>query len=138
MKIIETKLTDQEQFFYDNAGYSYDPKTQTWEEGRIECAKHLAAVENHVKQSRIRFEWRVDQLCDSSEFSDEKPYYSLYECTALKNGKGIGSLGGIDFGRGNTYRSQPYKRVVEAEIACEDYRESVNQHLAACCDIETV
>ena len=34
-------MTKQEQFFYDHAGWSYDPKTETPEQGRERCAKDL-------------------------------------------------------------------------------------------------
>ena len=40
-----TRLTVDQLFFYENAGYSYDPKTETPEQGRIRCARDLADAE---------------------------------------------------------------------------------------------
>jgi hypothetical protein len=130
-------LTPDEKFFYDQAGYSYDPKTETQEQGRIKCAKRLAQAELCAKQNRVRYEWERDDIT-SKDFSDEKPYYSLYVCVAYHNGKAIDSLGGIDFGRGNRPHGQPYKRVVEAELSLDFYGEQINSFNAACSDIETV
>lgn len=131
------KLTEAQQFFYDHAGYSYDPKRETAEQGRANCADHLAKVEAYAKQVGIRFEWEKDDI-DSRDFSDEKPYYKLHVCIAYLNGKVVGSLGGIDFGRNGSPHGNTYKRVVEAELACDAYSEFINSHDAACRDIATI
>lgn len=131
-------LTPDEQFFYDQAGYSYDPKTETQEQGRIKCAKRLAQVESFAKSKGIRYYWRRDQEIDSRDFSDEKPFYPLYECSAELNGESIGGLCGIDFGRGNKPTGQPYKRVVEAEIVWDAFHEWEESQAMACRDIETL
>ncbi len=39
-------MSAREQFFYDNAGYSCNPPTETEEQGHIRCAKELA--DDHV------------------------------------------------------------------------------------------
>lgn len=127
-----------EDFFYEWAGYSYDPKTETQEEGRRKCAANLAASERHAKRVGIRYEWRVDQDIDSREFSNEKPYYSLWSCFCYRDGECINSLHGIDFGRGKKPYGEPYKRVVEAELALDSWIEQVESQDAACRDIATV
>lgn len=134
---MKMKLSDAEQFFYDQAGYYYDPKTETENQGHIRCAKLLAATEQHAKSSGIRYEWERDDLT-SREFSDERPFYPLWVCIARKGGEVIGSLCGIDFGRGIKPQGQPYKRVVEAELAIEDYQEQAESFRMACADIATV
>lgn len=100
------------KFFYKHAGYSYDPKRETGQAGRWRCARMLAEAEAWARNAGVYFEWGLDGN-DSSEWSDEKPYRPTYECVAILNGKCVGALCGID---DNT---MPYRRVVEAEIACE-------------------
>ncbi len=39
------QFTNAEQFFYNNAGYSYNPKSETPAEGNARCAKALAMAE---------------------------------------------------------------------------------------------
>ena len=130
-------MTEQEQFFYEHAGYGYDPKIETAEQGRKRCAVSLAKVEANAKALGVRYRWQQDPDIDSRDFSDEKPYYKLYECIATLNGKCVGSLCGIDFGRGKRPGDDPYKRVVEAEIVWDLWHESVESHDAACRDIIT-
>jgi len=110
-------------FFVANAGYSYDPKTETEEQGKRRGARKLATAERRAWKEGCRFSWSVDPDIDSSDFSDERPPWSLYQCAMFApDGRCVASLHGIDFGRdgfpsdGNTYR-----RVVEAELALEAY-----------------
>lgn len=130
-------LTPDQQFFYNQAGYSYDPKTQTKEEGKRECAIALAEAEFIAKARNVRFEWRKDDIT-SEDFSDEKPFYRLWYCIARFNGDVISSLGGIDFGRNKSPFGEPYKRVVEAELCLEFASEAKESLRCACGDIETV
>lgn len=106
-------------FFLSQAGYSYDPKTETPMQGRIRCAQLLAAAEKTAKEQNVSFRWEVGDM-DSSEFSDETPAWQLWSVVAYKeDGTVFASLGGVDFGRDGEPWGQPYKRVVEAELACE-------------------
>ena len=107
-------------FFLANAGYSYDPKTQTPMQGRRECARKLADAERGARDAGYSFHWGEDPHADSSDFSNRKPAYRLW-CVDMFNPEGItvASLGGIDFGRDGSPWSDPYRRVVEAELACE-------------------
>lgn len=131
------KLSESAQFFFDQAGFSWDPKKETEHEGRLRCAQQLANAEAHAKRVGLSFEWSLDDIT-SQEFSDEKPYYQLWVCVAWRGNKVVGSCGGIDFGRGGQPSGNPYKRVMEAELSLEDYHEALNQLDAECRDIQTV
>lgn len=139
IEIVEAASDPATCFFYEWAGWSYDPKIETSDQGKMRCAVMLANAERHAKSTGMRYEWRVDPHVDSREFNSEKPYYNSYCCTIhRRDGVCVGSLGGIDFGRGINPKDSTYKRVVEAELACECYCESLNNHDAACRDIATV
>lgn len=109
-------------FFYANAGYSYNPATETKRQARTKHAMELANAEDWAR-SNLSFEWEVDQDVDSSEFSEERPRWSLWVCIARDEAADqvriAAILCGIDFGRGGEPWGQPYKRVVEAELALE-------------------
>ncbi len=108
------------RFFFSWAGWSYDPKTETSTQGRWKCARALAKVESYANEVGLRFEWSIDETCDSSEFSEEKPRRPLWVCCAIdQRGKTVASCGGIDFGRRGEPWGKPYKRVMEAELASE-------------------
>lgn len=122
----ETKpdlLNKSEQFFFDNAGYSYDPKTETQEQGRERCARALARAEAWALENDYSFEWSVDPFSNSSDFRDDCPPYALWEC-AMRDEKGrlVQSIGGVDFGLGEPW-GDPYRRVSEAELALEQFAE---------------
>lgn len=125
-----------EQFFYEYAGYPYDPLIETAEQDRRRCAKTMAQAEANAKSLGVRYHWRQDKHMDSREFSNEKPHWPLYECSAMLDGECVGSLCGIDFGRGKKPHGA-YKRVVEAEIVYDLWHESIESHDAACRDIVT-
>ncbi len=107
-------------FFLTNAGYCYDKATETPMQGRIRCAKSLAYNEARAKETNCSFAWEIDQDIDSSEWSDETPAWHTWNCIARdSDGKVFASLCGIDFGRDGEPWNKPYRRVVEAELACE-------------------
>lgn len=114
-------VTVAEAFFYEHAGYSYDPRTQTPEEGRHAAAKRLAHVEEAGREAGLSFEWMVDNSDDSSSFSEETPPWRLWGCICHDNKGAPGAaLWGIDFGRdGTPWSNTCYRRVVEAELASE-------------------
>jgi hypothetical protein len=106
------------RFFYQHAGYSIGPG-ETKRQGRSRGAKVLAAAEKRAQDADVTFHWEVDEL-DSSEWSDEEPAYQQWCCIArTADGKIFASLGGIDFGRDKEPWGDPYRRVVEAELATE-------------------
>lgn len=111
-------LTKAQQFFYDNAGYSYDPATETQEEGHIKCAIALAKAEEQAAEEGFSFRWELDPYIDSSDFNDDGPPYALWECIAYNpQGIVIVVLGAVDFGKEVAPWESPYRRVIEAELS---------------------
>lgn len=110
-----------ESFFWTHAGWSYHPATQTPQQGRADCARRLVAAERAASDAGYSFEWSVDPDCDSSEFTGSKRNaWALWQCLARdESGEIVGCLGGVDFGRDGEPWGDPYRRVCEAEIACE-------------------
>lgn len=107
-------------FFLAHAGYSYDPRTETPMQGRIRCAQTLAYAERCALNSGCSFEWSIDPDITSREWTNEAPAWSTWRCVARDaEGKVFASLHGIDFGRDGEPWGDPYRRVVEAELACE-------------------
>lgn len=105
-------------FFYEHSGYSYDPKTETPDEGCIKCAEALASAALRAFHEGFYFEWCIDQTTDSSSFSDDVNPWLLWVCCMYdSNGNMVDSLCAIDFGRNESPHGDPYRRVVEAELA---------------------
>lgn len=111
-------------FFYANAGYSYDPKTQTAEEGRLECAKALAAAERERVERGYRVAWE-DEPDPYMSFGDgEAEAYEAGEIIVLQgtlfdeDGEVLASIGGVSV-PSETGTNDRYLRVVEAELALE-------------------
>lgn len=124
---VAVELNADARFFYDNAGYSHNPNTETAEQGHVRSALSLAAAEGIARNAGVSFEWSVDEGTDSSEFSNKRPWYDLYVCIAYDAaGNVCGSLGGIDFGRDKGPRESDYRRVVEAELAAEYVDQTLN------------
>lgn len=106
-------------FFYTHAGYGYQPDQETKEQGRRRCAQQLADAEREASERGYCFYWEND-IMTNREFTDEGPEYYLWACTCYDdNGAHVGSMCGVDFGHGNTPWGQPYRRVIEAELALE-------------------
>lgn len=100
------------RFFQQHAGYSVPP-------GRAMCALSLARAERAGKEAGLTFVWDHDGN-DSSEWSDDPEPWLTWECLCYDaNEDVVASLCGIDFGRDGTPWNDPYKRVVEAELASE-------------------
>jgi hypothetical protein len=113
-------LTTDERFFYDHAGLSYRPDSETPEQGRERGAREMAAAERTAREAGVSYDWSRDRDADSSDFSDETPPWRLWQCVAYDvNGTPCASLHAIDFGRDGTPHSSTYRRVVEAELADE-------------------
>jgi hypothetical protein len=108
-------MTKQEQFFYDNAGSSYDPLHETEEQGRERGAKALARAAEQARELDWQYTWEPDVI---------EPFKDGVECEACvlydANSEILASLHGID---GAT---PEYRRVVEAELALEALGYSVN------------
>ena len=109
-------------FFLRNAGYSYDPKTQTKQQGRAASARRLAKAERDARALGYMFEWQDDCdgcigcSCDSPECdcSTGEPHECLV--CLMHNSRGVccQSLGSV------CEPSREYRRVIEAELALEE------------------
>jgi hypothetical protein len=111
-------MNSAEQFFYDHAGFSYDPNTQTMEEGHVETAKALAEAERKMLAGPYFAD--IGPEYGAVYDGDGGPYYgpiwtvTLYSVEDADNPDPIGSLGGVACDDGD-----PYLRVVAAELALE-------------------
>jgi hypothetical protein len=126
------------QFFLKHAGHSHNPATESPMQGRVRCARQLAVVERKARDAGISFEWGPDSYPSSEWIADDEdggknrdPWGTWY-CSAIgprdeeyslndSRGQGevLANLGGIDFGRDGEPWGDPYRRVVEAELALE-------------------
>ena len=118
-------MNSTEQFFYDNAGWAYDPKTETSDQGRRRCARSLAVAEQWRITNGAWFQWEQDDI-DSSFFSDEQPVTPLFWCGMYLPGHKhpVQSLGGIDD------RGSAYARIIQAELALQEMSEQDDAHQA--------
>jgi hypothetical protein len=110
------QLTPDQFFFYQNAGYSYDTKTETAEQGRIRCAMELAQAEQYARNLGWEFEWEWDP--DLSWMTDEEREHDHEVlCCRIPDPENsrysLASLCGI------TDPDSSYRRVIEAELASE-------------------
>jgi hypothetical protein len=112
-----TRKAKMVKFFYDHAGYSYDPNTETRIQGRKRCARNLADAEEQARANNWSFEWQDDwSVCDHvQEFDTYTEQPKTCEGCILRDesGKVLASLWCIDDADAN------YRRVVEAELAEE-------------------
>jgi hypothetical protein len=119
-------LTAAERFFYENAGTSYNPKTETEDEGRRRGAIELAAAEAWAESEGIEFEWEFDQETSYTDYEDESPD-TVYECALARDADRdvLASLCGI----GDA--TDEYRRVVNAELAMEAMERVESENEAA-------
>lgn len=111
-------MTKAEQFFYDHAGFSYDPKTETEEQGHERCARELAKAESWASAEGYRVEWREDPEgcigcdCGSEDCACSTGEYHEVLVAILYDAEGaaVASLGSI------CGPTRDYRRVVEAEL----------------------
>lgn len=113
MTIVDT-LTEAERFFYDHAGHSYNPATQTPEQGRIEGARALARAEARLKAGPYFVGHEPDDLPWEGDTPYDGPLWTviLYEVTDTTDPRVLGSLSSVACEDGD-----PYLRVVAAELA---------------------
>lgn len=114
-------------FFLKHAGYGYAPKAETKQRGRIRRARALAKAERDARVGGFSFSWGIDPFTTSADWIDDnedggrnRTPWQIWECR-MRNADGglVNSLHGIDFGRNGTPWGDPYRRVVEAELAIE-------------------
>jgi hypothetical protein len=122
---VKTNLEDRIKFFEEHAGWSYDPKTETSEEGRHSNAIALALAEAQAKKEYLSYVWTYDDI-DTSSFEDTDNPHVLWICALMPENEtyncgipALASLGGIDLGADGRPCSDPYAKVIEAELALE-------------------
>ncbi len=113
-------LTKQEQFFYDHAGTSWNPATETQEQGKIRGAREYAKAETWAAQNGYTFDAEPDQDADESwmdnetqEYRDEWSGKAWCMVMYTPEGEHCQSLGAC-------YGDHDYKRVVRAELSLEE------------------
>lgn len=113
-----TDLSPAAAFFYEHAGYSYDPKIETEDEGRIRGAQELANAEDWAKENWVSYSWADDHegmrdhQWDFVLETEEVPE-TCEEVYMYLDSEMVGYLGCIDDA------SPEYRRVIEAELASE-------------------
>jgi hypothetical protein len=109
----QIKLNERERFFYKHAGWSFDPKTETSRDGRVRTAVLLANAEKELQASTAQVIWEDDPLPYEGDVEWDGPVY----VAVISDGEGetLGSLGGIAMAS----LDEPYRRVIEAELAYE-------------------
>lgn len=103
--VQEPALTTAEQFFYDHAGWSYDPVRESPEQGRRWWAKRLAKAEKEIRELKgfLGYGWEPDPDGDR-----EDCFICILYVGQYWNGTGM-----VD------NPTLAHKRVVEAELADE-------------------
>lgn len=129
MTHTHTQLNAVEQFFYDQAGYRYDPAIESPEDGRRRGALLLASAERWAHESGYSFCWDIDDESTSADWIDadddggknQNPWRVWSVWMMDEGGHTVQSLHSIDFGRDGQPWGDPYRRVVEAELALEEW-----------------
>jgi len=106
---------EAKQFFFEHAGLSYDPKSETQRQGRLRCARRLATAEEFAKKHGWTAEWVADTEADPTDWDGEGPMgEEAFVCMLRnENGQVLATLGGT------WDPTAEYQRVVEAELALE-------------------
>lgn len=122
-------LTEAEQFFYEHAGYSWDPKTETATSGRTRVAVLLAAAEGTLEGSPLSVTWTPDDqpaecACGNPDcVSDGAPAWVVQlrgpdeRCNDLPSDSGevLTASGGYDFPSGEPW-GEASARVAAAQL----------------------
>lgn len=120
-----------ERFFYEHAGWSYHPETETPDMGRARGARRLAAAEQWAEDEGLEYVWEGDPDCgpDDFDFPEDKAHVAEYGAvgcilyrpcdehgTDCKHAERLASLWGITESLNNAERDN-YRRVIQAELA---------------------
>lgn len=105
-------LNAAERFFWNNAGWSYDPRKETQARGRTLCAKAMADAEQAYQDAEAYANWCFKIVPDElATFDEGAPRWLMYiEDT---QGHVMASLGAVDDD------SKDYSRVIRAELSLE-------------------
>ena len=125
-----TSTTDARpaEFFHEHAGWSYDPETETAEQGRSRCAAELAkadaALRAAIDNDTARIRWMPDDNPDLS-WADEdtldkidREVWTVEGCVLETRCEKCGAWSHAESLWGIVGPSDdPYRHVVEAELA---------------------
>lgn len=104
-------------FFFEHAGLSYDPATETPDQGRRRSAQAYADAESWAGEIGATFEWSDDWSIDHEAEFDCYDNGGPETCESLvmlsASGEILASLYCVDDA------TDDYRRVVEAELAWE-------------------
>lgn len=130
MQATKRRMTPKQQayrFFYAYAGSSYNPQTETLAQGKARGARQLAKAERDAVALGYTFSWRHDDdgcigctcgasSCDCYTGAD----HEVLSCLMLDpQGDTVQSLSGI------CKPTREYQRVIQAELALEQFKEEI-------------
>jgi hypothetical protein len=103
---------------WGHSGYSYDPTTETLDHGQSTTARELAAAEAEGIARGWEIRWEIDP---DPEWGDGPPADRDQWVATLVDSEGeyLESLGGIDFGPEGHPATDPYARVVRAQLTLD-------------------
>lgn len=112
------------EFFMEHGGLAYHPGRETAEVGRIRTALALADAEAHAEREGWEVQWDVDPdaMWDDDVERETTDYYQYQATLTTSDLAVLGSLGSVDFGPNDHPETEPYARVVAAELASEAMR----------------
>jgi hypothetical protein len=102
------------EFFMGNGAWSYDPETETSEQGRRRCAMELVAAEDKLRKGP--YFWHVEP--DDHPYDGDAPWdgpvwvVTLYNVADVDEPEVVAAMGGVACDAGDDYL-----RVVAAELA---------------------
>lgn len=121
-----TNMTDAQRFFYEHAGWGYHPDHETPEQGRVRGARALADAEEWAKREGLSWRWEEDEFPNwDDDVEREHTDYPQHVVALVRHGDWpeddeiLASLCSIDLGPDGSPSSDPYIRVVAAELALE-------------------
>jgi hypothetical protein len=122
-RLVPEPTTEDVAFFYEHAGYGWNPETEAEQEGHARSARTLAVAEMRAKARGFVFTWSKDWEVGNhkafygadSAYADQEPD-TCETCVAYYDDEVVASLGCIDDA------TPEYRRVVEAELAAEALR----------------
>ena len=106
-------LTPDQLFFYMHAGYSWDPKVETQDQGRVRCAIRLADAEQAYLQAHKSADASCVWVDDTADPMFDGPFTTCEGCEIRIGNEAIAGLYSI------LDADADYRREVRAELALE-------------------
>lgn len=117
---MTTTIDQAVEFFYEHAGWSYDPDVETSEQGRQRCARSLAMAEDVASDLgwtyTVQTDWDVEpDDAGSVELVASGEMVNLMVTLYNEDGDLLALIGGVVV----PSEDADYVRVVKAELAYE-------------------